>query len=576
MEQDLILGRYRPLAGLGEGGHGSVTLAYDTRMARRVAIKRLPLPRRSRTNATGLAEARTTALLAHPNVVTVHEWETDDDAAYLIMEHVEGVTLADLLDDAEGPLDIDAAAAVLGAVADALDHAHDNGVLHLDIKPENVLVDRDGRVKVADFGVSALEGLGGGASGSGGTLGFMPPEQLRGETLDASTDQWAFAALAYVTLTGAEPLAADTAEGALFKATVAEVPPPSEFEPTLPPLVDDAVLVALSPNADDRFADVATFAAELLPHLGDAAAGRATLAATVRELLEEEGRAPEREPLAARLARHAGAARRVSAALACLWLAWAGLAAYPLGDAAVWGGAGLVALAAALAPGLGLALALAAFSAGLFTAGILPGLAFAVPAAAYWLVLGRRGTGSAIAPVAAPLLGSVWAAPAVPLLVGLSGEPVDAAIAGVCAAAVAMVASAASGGRAPYLVLDLRLLADPWAAGVMRENLLGLVRGPGPALAALAWAAAAAIVAFASRRGSRVLAAIAALAGLGVMLASYRAWSLIGPPLRWPDPGVVRQLAGSSILVAVVFAAGIGPARRTDRGRAARRAEEGR
>jgi serine/threonine protein kinase len=93
VDEGLILGRYRPLAELGEGGHGAVDLAFDTKMARRVAIKRIPLTRRGiqiLSSTTGLREARTAALLNHPNIVTVHEWDTDDDEAFLIMEHVDG------------------------------------------------------------------------------------------------------------------------------------------------------------------------------------------------------------------------------------------------------------------------------------------------------------------------------------------------------------------------------------------------------------------------------------------------------------------------------------------------------
>jgi serine/threonine protein kinase len=145
--QGLILGRYRPLAELGEGGHGAVDLAFDTKMARRVAIKRIPLSHagvRRLGTTTGLAEARTSALLNHPNVVTVFEWDTDADEAFLIMEHVDGAPLSDLL-DAYAPLEPDEAAAVLDPVCAALSFAHDNGVLHLDLKPENVLVTRDGR-----------------------------------------------------------------------------------------------------------------------------------------------------------------------------------------------------------------------------------------------------------------------------------------------------------------------------------------------------------------------------------------------------------------------------------------------
>ena len=254
METGLILGRYRPLAELGEGGHGAVDLAFDTKMARRVAIKRIPLSRtgvKLLARTTGLREARTAALLNHPNTVTVYEWDTDEDEAFLIMEHVDGASLADLL-DAYAPLDADEAAAVLGPIADALLFAHDNGVLHLDLKPDNVLITRDGLVKVGDFGVASLTNAAGQAISAGGTLGYMPPEQLRGETVDARTDMWAYAALAFEVLTGAIPFASDTIEGALFKAERTGVPAPGEFEPALPPEIDEILMAALSAEPADR------------------------------------------------------------------------------------------------------------------------------------------------------------------------------------------------------------------------------------------------------------------------------------------------------------------------------------
>ncbi|MDZ4064158.1 MAG: serine/threonine-protein kinase, partial [Coriobacteriia bacterium] len=236
MEEPLILERYRPLAELGSGGHGTVVLAFDTRMARRVAIKRLPLGHEARK--AGLAEARTAAMLNHPEIVVVHEWDTDEDEAFLVMEHVNGISLADILDETGVPLDVDEAAAVLGGVARALAFAHDNGVLHLDIKPANILITRDGRVKVADFGVSALTGLSGRAHGMAGTIGYMPPEQIRAEELDARTDEWALASLAYELLTNANPFDSDSLEGSLFKIENADMPLPSDFEPSLTPGVD--------------------------------------------------------------------------------------------------------------------------------------------------------------------------------------------------------------------------------------------------------------------------------------------------------------------------------------------------
>ncbi|MGB4593202.1 MAG: serine/threonine-protein kinase, partial [Coriobacteriia bacterium] len=337
MDRPLILDRYRPLADLGAGGHGSVTLAFDTKMARRVAIKRLPLPvdRHGRPiERTGLAEARTAALLNHPSIVTVHEWDTDSDEAFIVMEDIDGASLADILDATGAPLDLDEVAAVVSSVGSAVAFAHANGVLHLDLKPANVLITRDGRVKVADFGVSALTDATGRARGIAGTVGYMPPEQIRGETLDERTDEWALASLVYEILTNANPFDADTAEGSLFRIEIAPVPAPSEFERGLTAGIDLVLLAALSADAAERYPTVSHFCDAILDHLGDPDAGHESLAALADSLVEgEDAETAERLSYPSlglwdRLARRSGALRRIGAAIVCAWLAWAGIGAF--------------------------------------------------------------------------------------------------------------------------------------------------------------------------------------------------------------------------------------------------------
>lgn len=535
MEQPLILDRYRPLADLGSGGHGDVVLAFDTKMARRVAIKRLrlPLDRRGRPLAkAGLAEARTAAMLNHPAIITVHEWDTDSDEAFIVMEAIEGASLADILDETGAPLTLDETAAVVEALVAALSFAHGNGVLHLDLKPGNVLVTPDGRVKVADFGVSALTDASGSAHGTAGTIGYMPPEQLRGGTLDERTDVWALAALVYELLTGANPFDADTAEGSLFKIEIAEAPGPSEFEPGLPPAIDDVLLAALAPEAAERYPGVVAFGVSLARLLGDPKAGRSSLADVVASLFGEDAdfAGEHLTPLGLwdRLARFSSAARRVWAALACGWLAWAGLTTFGLTLAPTLGGAALVALAAALAPGLGLAVAALAFGVGIIVKGsVVGGIAFLVPAIAFWLYAGRHGRGDALAPPAAPVLAVARGALATPLLLGYVFEPLPAALAGAAAALTTMAASAATGGRVPFLTVDPRFFADPWThTGVMAANLRGLI-APGPLVAVLAWALAAAVCSLACRRAKRSAAVAGIVLGGAVLTGGYATWAVL-------------------------------------------------
>lgn len=544
MEEPLILDRYRPLADLGSGGHGAVVLAFDTKMARRVAIKRLPLPR-TRSGAivprTGLAEARTAALLNHPNIVTVHEWDTDSDEAFIVMEDLDGASLADLLDRTGEPFSLDETAAIMAAVSAAVTYAHGNGVLHLDLKPANVLVTREGRVKVADFGVSALTDASGQARGTAGTIGYMPPEQIRGERLDERTDGWALAALAYELLTNANPFDADTAEGSLFKIEVAEVPAPSEFEPSLPPELDDVLLAALSPDPAERYPGVSDLGRAALRYLGDPKEGEASLRSLVSDVAEEE----DSEAYATlgawdRLAPHAATATRAGSAIASCWLAGFGLVPLGFGITPSAIAAVLVGVAGAIAPPLGLALGLAAFALGLGAAGgVLAGLAFGVLAAAFWLGRGRLGWADALAPVAGPILGIARGAASVPLLLGFVFEPIPAALSAAASAIAVMAASAATGHTAPFLAVDWRFAIDPMdSAGV--EGFLARILDPGVGVAILTWMLTAAVCSLFAKRATRTGGLTGVLLGGLVLLAGYAAWGWLsggemGPASYAPD-----------------------------------------
>lgn len=530
MDEPLILNRYRPLAILGEGGHGSVVLAFDTKMARRVAIKRMPLPRDSfgrPPGKVGLGEARTAALLNHPNIVTVHEWDTDSDEAFIVMEDVGGASLAEILDTAGGPLDLDAAAAIVAQVVTGLSFAHDNGVLHLDLKPANILITPDGRVKIGDFGVSALTGPGGRALGIAGTIGYMPPEQIRAEELDERTDVWALAALTYEILTDANPFDADTIEGSLFKIEVADVPLPSEFEHALSAEIDDVLIAALAPDPADRYPSVTSFSRAIGPHLGSPQAGRDVLARLVEETAgppAAEGERIGRLGLWDRLAPYAGTARHTSAAVVCAWLAWTGVSAFPLDTPVRAGAAALVGLAGLLAPDLGLALGLGAVAVGTFSVvGPIPAAAFAAIAFVFWLLKGRSGTGAALVPWAAPLVGALRAAPALPLLIGFQYPPLTAALTALLAGLVVTALSLLTGQAAPYLAISPSAIASVWPVVTSGAASVALP-GPGIALALAAWPVSAAICSLACRRASRIWAAVGTIVGMAVLAGGYYLW----------------------------------------------------
>ncbi|HEY5468321.1 MAG TPA: serine/threonine-protein kinase [Coriobacteriia bacterium] len=558
MDEELILGRYRLLAELGEGGHGAVDLAFDTKMARRVAIKRIPVSRRGiqiLSHTTGLAEARTAALLNHPNIVTVYEWDTDDDEAFLIMEHVDGASLAELLDH-YSPLSADEAAAVISQVADAVAYAHENGVLHLDLKPENVLVTRAGLVKVADFGVAALTNAAGQAISAGGTLGYMPPEQLRGEEVDTRTDVWAFAALAMQTLTGAVPFAADTADGALFKIERFAAPEASTYVRNLSAEVDDVLAEALAAEPDDRPDTVRAVARDLLACLGDPVTGRESLAAIASELSAEDEEIEEeafaRLGLWDRLASGAATGERAACAVAAGWLGWSGMAAFGFAWPIAAVACAMVAVAGAVAPSLGLGVGCVLLSAGAFATSVPLGLAVGVVAGAWWITVGRIRPAAGAIPVFAPLAGVLRMSPALPLLSGFFIEGVWATTTAGAMSGVVLVASSIAGRATvlpevqwPALVAPL---GAPGSAGPLSAGLL--IRA---AAVVLSWAAAAALSSVGARRGTRLGAAAGMAAGLLIMAGSLGPWVTGGSRM---DPATVLQLLLASILVVVVVALG--------------------
>ncbi|MBE0417531.1 MAG: serine/threonine protein kinase, partial [Coriobacteriia bacterium] len=536
------------------------------RIQRRVAIKRLPFPsdRSGRPVApAGLAEARTAALLNHPNIVTVHEWDTDADEAFIIMEHVDGATVADLLRVSDGPLTLDETAAVVEAVADALEFAHDNGVLHLDVKPDNVLVTRDGRVKVADFGIAALSTAAGHGHGAGGTPGYMPLEQIRGEELDERTDVWAFGVLVYEMLTDANPYYADTWEGAVFKAEVVEPPAPGEFVADLPAALDDVLLTALAPVPSDRYPGVRSLANHLLDHLGDPRAGRRSLANLVEEAC---GKAPcdEAEPegigLWDRLKPWSRPAASIASATAAAWLVWAGLTPFALGTLALGAASALVAVAAVFAPGLGLGIATALLMAGIARQGmVLAAALLFVIATATWWVFGRRGA-AWLAVLSGPALGVARISPAAPLLAGFVLPPLPAAALSALGALFTMGASAASGAAAPFTDVGWILLADPWATATGAPAAGELVASPAPLMVLLGWSIAGAVMSLCCRSASRLMALLGIALGTAALTGGYLLADAVATEVNtsvtWLGQPLLLSVVASSILMVLVVAAG--------------------
>lgn len=288
-----LLKRYRPLETRATGGFGSVEVCLDARLQRRVAIKRIPLTSDvgttpESTPQAALAEARTASLLQHPNIVSVIDFTYDSAYAYLVMEYIDGMSLEEFLAGVEGnSLTYDECACIADALVQALQFAHENGVLHLDIKPANVLIDRSGHVKLTDFGMATLTCAAGFGDARGGTIGYMPPEQLRGEAVDERSDVFALAAVLYESLCATAPFRAGTASGSL-KRIERGVIYPSSLLADIPENTERALINALNPDPSGRIGSVAAFGDEFLDGLGNAREGRKSLARIIARLTADD------------------------------------------------------------------------------------------------------------------------------------------------------------------------------------------------------------------------------------------------------------------------------------------------
>ena len=259
-----LSGRYRLLTRIAGGGLGDVYQARDERLNRIVAVKVLEC---SMTEDDELierfrAEARAAARLSHRNIVSVYDWGQDEDLCYMVMEYVGGSDLRDLL-VAEGSLEPGQAVEIVTAVCGALAAAHSAGLVHGDVKPENVLISSNGDIKVADFGIAAVADAERATRGGHlpGTARYLSPEQARGDEATAQSDVWAAGVLLGELLTGRLPLRGES--DLVRRRGSQDVIPPSYFAPAVPREVDAIVMRASAADPAQRFDDAGTMAAAL-------------------------------------------------------------------------------------------------------------------------------------------------------------------------------------------------------------------------------------------------------------------------------------------------------------------------
>jgi hypothetical protein len=248
---------------LGAGGMASVWLCRDERLDRPVAIKRLHADSPRDAERRFLREAKLGASMNHPNLVSVYDTETDDEGLLIVMEHVEGESLAHAL--LRGPLPPDRVGAIARDLGEALDHVHANGVVHRDVKPANVLLRHDGAVKLVDLGIAvSVDQTRVTRSGTVlGSAAYMAPEQLEGQDVGPATDVYALAAVCFEALAGRK--ARDGRTPVEIAHSVATTPPPDvrELAPELPAAASRALARGMARDPAERPASAGELAAEL-------------------------------------------------------------------------------------------------------------------------------------------------------------------------------------------------------------------------------------------------------------------------------------------------------------------------
>jgi serine/threonine protein kinase len=255
----MLLGNYRLIEKIGQGGMGEVWKAEDTRLGRTVAIK--ILPQAVAADAQAIArmkrEARTAAQIYHPNIATIHAFEEAGDRIFIVMEYVEGEPLTQLI--RRGPIAEADVCRIGRSVADALAEAHEKGIIHRDIKPDNIMV-KGARVKVLDFGIAKqVEQQGVDANDPTtvltqqgmiiGTVFYMSPEQALGKPLDARTDLFSLGVVLYEAVTGRRPFHGDSATDTITRIVRDEAPLPQNVSRGLATIIHRC----LRKNREDRF-----------------------------------------------------------------------------------------------------------------------------------------------------------------------------------------------------------------------------------------------------------------------------------------------------------------------------------
>ena len=312
-EAPAAFGRYRVLRRVGRGAMGIVYLARDDKIGRNVAIKaldideRLPEDEKEEIRQRFEREARAAGMLSNQSIVTVYDVGEQDGVPYIAMEYLEGATLTEIAHDS--PLSIPQARSVAAQVLSALAYAHSHDVVHRDIKPDNIFLLPDGRVKVADFGIARI------SSSTTmtqvgqvmGTPGYMSPEQVKGETVGPASDIFSTGVLLYELLTGVAPFSSTSPTSVMYKIVHEEPRPAHLVNPGVPPTLEAVIARATAkspsaryPDASEMKRDIETDSApETAPVTGQPAGGEGTVlrAAPIQQVMPPAAAVPTPTPV---------------------------------------------------------------------------------------------------------------------------------------------------------------------------------------------------------------------------------------------------------------------------------------
>ena len=291
-------GRFKVLDEVGRGAMGVVYRAQDDMLQRTVAIKTVALTgshsERDTHEARFLQEARAAGGLSHPSIITIYDVGREGDTAFIAMELVEGKDLRELIADVS--LTPSRSIAIIAAAAEALAYAHERGIVHRDVKPGNIMVLADGRVKIMDFGIARLREPAV-KTQTGVLLGspqYMAPEQIIGQPLDHRADIFSLGLVLYEMLTGSKAFQGEDIPELTFKVANLPAAPPSHLAPDLPPVIDFIMARALKKRPEERYANASEMAKDLYAAMKEVQAAEA--AGAERASAQTVPNAPEVAP----------------------------------------------------------------------------------------------------------------------------------------------------------------------------------------------------------------------------------------------------------------------------------------